>query len=78
LRVDGATVGAGDIEHFTPMSFCYTGGGITCGYEVGPAVGDGYTAPFRANVAIERVTVDVSGDPYHDPLAEFRAMLAQQ
>ena len=43
-------VGAGDIPHFTPMTFSYTGGGLTCGYEVGPAVGDDYDAPFRANV----------------------------
>ena len=28
-----------------------TGGGMTCGYEVGPSVGDDYVAPFRCNVA---------------------------
>ena len=43
------------------MTFSYTGGGLTCGYEVGPAIGDGYDAPFRANVDIDRVVVDVSG-----------------
>ena len=47
LFVDGEAVGAGDIPHFTPMTFSYTGGGLTCGYEVGPAIGDGYEAPFR-------------------------------
>ena len=78
LRVDGVTVGSGEIAHFTPMSFSYTGGGVTCGYEVGPAVGEGYAAPFRANVAIARVVVDVSGEPYRDPLAEFQAIMAEQ
>ena len=57
----GRPSGAGDIPHFTPMTFSYTGGGLTCGYEVGPAIGDGYEAPFRANVDIDRVVVDVSG-----------------
>ena len=42
LFVDGEVVGAADIPHFTPMTFSYTGGGLTCGYEVGPAIGDGY------------------------------------
>ena len=78
LRVGDVIVGAGDIPHFTPMSFSYTGGGITCGYELGPAVGDDYTAPFRANFTIDRVVVDVSGEPYRDPLAEFQAIMAEQ
>ena len=47
LLVDGEVVGEGEIPHFTPMSFTNTGGGLTCGYEVGPPVGDGYVAPFR-------------------------------
>ena len=71
-------VASGEIAHFTPMSFSYTGGGVTCGYEAGPAIGEGYTAPFPANIAIERVVVDVSGDPYHDPLAAFREIMAKQ
>ena len=29
-------VGEGEIPLFTPMSFSGTGGGLTCGYEVGP------------------------------------------
>ena len=49
LRVDGRVVGEGEIPHFTPMAFTATGGGLTCGYEVGPAVGDDYVAPFRCN-----------------------------
>ena len=78
LFVDGQSVGAADIPHFTPMTFSYTGGGLTCGYEVGPAIGDGYEAPFRANVHIERVVVDVSGSPHRDPAAEFDAIMSEQ
>ena len=78
LRIDGEPVGAGEIPRFTPMSFSYTGGGVTCGYETGPAVGDDYVAPFEANVTIARVVVEVVGDPNYDPLAEFRAIMTEQ
>ncbi len=78
LFVDGAVVGGADIPHFTPMTFSYTGGGLTCGYEVGPAIGEGYEAPFRANVDIEKVVVDVSGEPHRDPAAEFDAIMSEQ
>ena len=71
-------VGAADIPHFTPMTFSYTGGGLTCGYEVGPAIGDGYDAPFRTNVEIDRVVVDVSGSPHRDPEGEYDAIMAEQ
>jgi arylsulfatase len=78
LQIDGTEVATGTIEHFTPVSFSYTGGGITCGYEAGPAVGEGYTAPFPCNTGLSRVVVDVSGEPYRDPLAEFQSMMTQQ
>jgi arylsulfatase len=78
LLVDDQVVGAGDIAHFTPMTFSYTGGGLTCGYEVGPPIGDGYEAPFRANVAFDRVVVDVAGTPHRDPAAEYDAIMSEQ
>ena len=78
LAVDGRTVGAVDIPHFTPMRFSITGAGLTCGYEVGPAVGDDYEAPFRCNVPLAPVTVDVEGDGHRDPAAEFQAIMAEQ
>ncbi|HUI47388.1 MAG TPA: sulfatase-like hydrolase/transferase, partial [Acidimicrobiia bacterium] len=78
LLVDGRAVGAVDIPHFTPMTFSYTGGGLTCGYEVGPAIGDGYAAPFRANVDIRRVVVDVSGTPHRDAASEYEAIMSEQ
>jgi arylsulfatase len=78
VLVDGVVVGMADVPHFTPMTFSYTGGGLTCGYEVGPAIGPGYDAPFRANVAIEQVVVDVSGSPHRDPRAEYENIMAEQ
>jgi arylsulfatase A-like enzyme len=78
LFLDGVPVGAGDIPQFTPVRFSITGAGLTCGYERGPAVGDDYHAPFRANFGIDRVVVDVSGRPYRDPEAEFEAIMSEQ
>jgi len=78
LFLDGEAIGATDIPHFTPMTFSYTGGGLTCGYEVGPAIGDGYEAPFRANVEIGRVVVNVSGNPHRDPAAEYDKIMSEQ
>jgi hypothetical protein len=78
LFVDDRAVGRAEIPHFTPMSFSNTGGGLTCGYEVGPAIGTDYDAPFRANVEIDRVVVDVSGAPHRDPEAEFDAIMSEQ
>ena len=78
LTVDGRTVGVGEIPWFTPMQFSNTGGGLTCGYEVGPAVGDDYKAPFRCNVPIRRVVVDVAGEHDRDPMAVFQALMSEQ
>jgi arylsulfatase len=78
LTVDGEVVGSGPIAHFTPMRFSITGGGLTCGYESGPAIGTDYAAPFRATVPIRRVVVDVSGRPYRDLEGEFRAIMSEQ
>jgi hypothetical protein len=78
LRVDGRVVGSGDIAHFTPMRFSITGGGLTCGYEVGPAIGTGYEPPFRCNVPLAPVVVEVEGEALHNPLAEYAAIMSEQ
>ena len=78
LRVDGEVVGKGDIPHFTPVRFSIAGAGLTCGYEVGPAISDEYVAPFECNVSIRDVIVDVSGEPHRDPDAEFEAIMSEQ
>jgi arylsulfatase A-like enzyme len=78
LRVDGIHVGAGVIPRFTPSGFNAVGAGLTCGYEWGPAVGDGYTAPFPFTGTIRRAVVVPTGPVVRDPLAELEAILSEQ
>ncbi|MGH9088981.1 MAG: arylsulfatase [Acidimicrobiales bacterium] len=78
LGCDGAIVGSASIERFTPSGFNGVGVGITCGYEWGPPVGEGYCAPFCFNGTIVRAEVEVTGPVVRDPLAELAAILAEQ
>ncbi len=78
LAVDNRVVGEGEIPLFTPMSFSGTGGGLTCGYEMGPPIGDDYIAPFRCTATIRRVVVEVSGEHERDPMAVFQAIMSEQ
>jgi hypothetical protein len=52
--------------------------GLTCGYEWGPAVGDGYEAPFAFNGTIVRAEVTATGPVVQDPVGEVAAILASQ
>jgi len=78
LSVDGEIVAQGTISRFTPQAFNGVGVGLTCGYEWGPAVGDGYVAPDRFNGTITRAVVETTGPIVRDPMAEIEAILAQQ
>ncbi|HXW44621.1 MAG TPA: arylsulfatase [Streptosporangiaceae bacterium] len=78
LRCDGVQVGGGLIPRFTMAGFSGTGVGLTCGYEWGPAVGAGYTAPFPFRGMIRRAVVQTRGPVVRDPLAELEAILAEQ
>jgi len=78
LLVDGDVVVEGLIPRFTPAAFNGTGVGLTCGYEWGPAVGEGYEAPFAFNGRIDRAVVEVTGPVVRNPLAEIAAILAEQ
>jgi arylsulfatase len=78
LSVDGVAVGEGDIPRVTPVRYSITGGGLTCGWEMGPAVGDGYQAPFRFAGGLVRVLVTVDGAPHEDPEGQFAAIMAEQ
>jgi hypothetical protein len=78
LRRDGQIVAQGSIHRFTPQAFNGVGVGLTCGYEWGPAVGDGYGAPDRFNCTIDRAVVETTGPILRDPMAEIEAILAQQ
>ncbi|HEY1827181.1 MAG TPA: arylsulfatase, partial [Acidimicrobiales bacterium] len=78
LRVNGALVAEGPIGRFTPGNFTGVGVGLTCGYEWGPAIGEGYDAPFKCNCSIERAVVETRGPVVRDPIAEIEAILAEQ
>jgi len=78
LAVDGAIVAEGAIRRFTPAGFNGVGVGLTCGYEWGPAVGDGYLAPFIFSGTIIRATVEATGPVVRDPLAELAAIMSEQ
>ena len=78
LLVDGAVVAEGRIPRFTPAAFNGTNAGLTCGYELGPAVGDGYQAPFRCTATIRTATVTLDEHAPVNPLVEFERIMAEQ
>jgi hypothetical protein len=78
LLCDGTLVGQGVIPRFTPQVFNYHGAGITCGYELGPPVGEGYGAPFRFNATVHRAVVEVFEAAETDHEARFAAIMAEQ
>ena len=78
LRLDSEVVARGPIGRFTPSGFNGLGVGVTCGYEWGPAVGEGYRAPFPFRGEIRRAVVETRGPVVRDPLAELEAILSQQ
>jgi arylsulfatase len=78
LVIDGRSVGAADVGHFTPVAFNEVGIGLTCGYEWGPSVGGDYQVPFAFNGTIVRAEVTATGPVVRDPVAEVAAILASQ
>jgi len=78
LSVDDEVVGSGRLRLFTVGSFSATGAGMTCGYEMGPAVGDDYLAPFTCTATIERVRVTLDGHVAPNPIAEFERIMSEQ
>jgi arylsulfatase A-like enzyme len=78
LRCDGRELATQQIPQFTISGFNGVGAGLTCGYELGPAIGTGYTAPFPFAGTILRATVQPTSPVVRDPLAELEAILAEQ
>jgi arylsulfatase len=78
IAVDGTVVAEGPIARFTPSGFNGVGVGLTCGYEWGPAVGQGYVAPFPFNGTILDAVVEATGPVVRDPLAEIEAIMSEQ
>jgi arylsulfatase len=78
LTVDGAEVAEGHIPTFTVAAFSATGAGLTCGYELGPAVGDDYEAPFRCTATIHHASVTLSEQVPVNPMVEFERIMSEQ
>ncbi len=78
LAVDGQVVAEGQISAFTVAAFSATNAGLTCGYEVGPAIGEDYVAPFLCTAAIHRAVVTLSEHVPPNPLVEFERIMAEQ
>ncbi len=78
LSCDGIEVARQQIPRFTPSGFNGVGVGLTCGYEWGPAVGDGYEAPFPFPGEIRYAAVETTGPVVRDPMAELEAILSEQ
>ena len=78
LLVDGEVVAEGRIAVFTLSSFSLTGVGLTCGYEIGPAVGERYSAPFRCTAEIHSATVTLDEHVPPNPMVDFERILAEQ
>ena len=78
LAVDGTVVTEGAIPTFTVAAFSATGTGLTCGYELGPAVGDDYQAPFACTATIHSATVTLSEHVPVNPMVEFERIMSEQ
>ena len=78
LIVDGVPAGEGFIERTALSRYNITGGGLTCGWEQGPAVGEGYEAPFPFSGELHRAEILVDGEVERDPQAEFDSIMSEQ
>jgi arylsulfatase len=72
LYIDDEAVGSGEIVT-QPGYFCLTGDGICVGRDSASAVTPGYQSPFPfTGGTIDKVVVDLSGEPYVDHEAQVR------
>ena len=67
----------GVIDRFTPAVFNEVGIGLTCGYEWGPAVGEGYRRPSRSTAPSSGPRSRHRPGP-PGPVAEIAAILSKQ
>ena len=73
LYMDDEQVGSGEVVT-QPGVFCLVGDGICVGRDSASPVTPDYQAPFRfTGGTIDKVVVDVSGEPYIDHEAQVRA-----
>jgi arylsulfatase A-like enzyme len=76
LYIDGELVGNEEFPVTVPILFGIEG--LSCGYDFGEAVTNGYRSPFPFTGTIEKVTVDLSGELIKDDDAAVALLMAQQ
>ena len=77
LYVDTRPVGEAKIMT-QPGTFSLVGDGLCVGRDSGsPISREDYLPPFRFTGAIDRVVVDVGGEPFHDHEKELQAWLTR-
>jgi len=77
IYIDDKEVGRVDMPVTTPIMYGL-GGAITCGADPGSPVTPEYQPPFNFTGAIKQVRVSLSGEPFEDRVARFKAMMARQ
>ena len=71
LLVDGAVIGEGQIKRTLWSRLSLTNAGLTVGWATDFSAADtDYRGRFDFTGTIDRVEIDVSGDPFVDPEAE--------
>jgi Concanavalin A-like lectin/glucanases superfamily len=79
LLVDGEVVGEGEIKRTLWSRLSLTNAGLTVGWATDFSAADtDYRGRFEFTGAIDRVEIDVSGDPFVDAEAEARDVIAAQ
>ena len=78
LLVDGEVVATGHIPRTTVYSYVLFGEYFCIGEDDCTAVDPNYEAPFHFTGTIDRVVVDVSGEPFRDVAMDLEAFLATQ
>jgi len=78
IWVDGEQRGSGAVPHVTANRFSITGNGLTCGRAEGEPPCKDYRSPFPFTGILQRVVVEVDGEPWQDPDAEVEDALRRQ
>jgi len=79
LLVDGEVVGEGEIKRTLWSRLSLTNAGLTVGWATDFSAADtDYRGRFEFTGSIDRVEIDVSGDPFVDAEAEARDVIAAQ
>ena len=77
LFVGDKMVGEGELPVTTPIMYGL-GGAVVIGADPGSPVAPDWAPPFEFTGTIKRVRFDVSGDPFEDQAATFKAIMARQ